>query len=110
MTTLEEFSKIIEIDCLKQYILIKNNGIILANTMAKAKNIVDFVLACGDNCRALTNYRVMFFMFPRDNHENFFIFSLGKYYLGVVKNQGADDGMLVKKVLTFINDLSNKDC
>jgi len=109
MATVKEFSQLIKKYGVKQYIIVKNNGTIMAqHHIEEPDRVADFVLACGRNCDASGSVRFRFLLFSSSSCENFFVFPVGNYYLGMVQEQDADDRVLVKNILTSINDLSKK--
>ncbi len=109
MATIKDFTKIIKIKGVKKYILVKNNGKVAAHDIEDPKTIAMVVLRCGRNSDSFCLPRFKFLLFKRDNNENFFIFPVGNYYLGVIQENDISNLILVGRVLQFIKDLSEKN-
>lgn len=108
MATIKEFAEIAEISGVKNYILVKNNGSIAARQIEEPDRIARVVLRCGKNSDAIGVPRFRYLMLARNNRENFIIFPVGNYYLGVIKEKNIDSMALVNSVLEFIDNLPGK--
>ena len=108
MATIKEFSAIGDLPGVKNYILVKNNGSVAAAGMAEAERIARIVLRCGRNSDAIGAPRFSYLVLTRENRENFIVFPVGNYYLGVIKEREVDDPALIKSVLEFIENLPGK--
>lgn len=108
MATIKEFEKIAEIAGVKSYILVKNNGSVAARQIEEPERIARIVLRCGQNSDAIGVSRFRYLVLARENRENFIIFPIGNYYLGVVKEKNIDSMVLVNSVLDFFENLPGK--
>ncbi len=109
MATIEEFKGIIsKLKGIKGYILVRNDGKIAAYKAGTPKYLSDLALKCGKNCDTIDLSRFRCLLLSRRNNENIFIFPVGNYYLGVIKEKEFDDTVLMNTVLNFIKSLSHK--
>ncbi len=108
MATIKEFSEIGDLAGVKNYILVKNNGSVVTARIPEPDRIARIVLRCGRNSDAIGNPRFSYLLLTRENEEDFIIFPVGNYYLGVIKDKEIDNPALVKRVLEFIENLPGK--
>ncbi len=103
-----EFSQIKEIKGIKKYLLVKSSGRIILGDGLKSENFKGMLLACGREADLLGSTRFTVFLINRKNGEDFLIFPVGNYYLGVIKEKSADTKVLANKVIAFIKDISSR--
>ena len=108
MATIDEFCRIAAVEGVKNFILVRDDGEIAAWNMETPEKIADMVLRCGRNPERVGTARYRYLVFRRKSGEHFFIFPVGNYYLGVVKEKEIDSGLLVDGVLNFIAALPRK--
>jgi len=108
MISLNEFQKIIRVDGVDQYILVNSNGNIAAHKIDAPQKAAEIVLTCGKNSSAIGKARFEHLLFSRENQKNFFIFPVGKYYLGVVKQDNINNATLVGNIVNFLKDLQKR--
>ncbi len=83
MSNTESFASLLKVPGVDQYILVDRDGKIFSQAMAEPQNMAEFVSFCGLNAQAIGKFRYL--AFPRKNQVHFFIFPVGKSYLGVIK-------------------------
>lgn len=108
MATIDEFRRVAEIEGVKSFILVRDDGEIAARNMDEAESIAAMVLRCGRNPERIGTARYRYQVFGRKGGEDFFIFPVGNYYLGVIKEREIDSGLLVDGVLYFVKALPRK--
>ena len=108
MATLSDFAKIAEIKGVAHYVLVKNNGTIASHNAQQPESLAKMVLACGLNCDETGKTRFTYFVFSLGNRENYCIFPVGNYYLGVLLQAGIDVDLMVNTIIEFIQGLSKK--
>ena len=108
MATMGEFLRITEIEGVKDYILVRNDGEIAARNVSEPEAMARLVLSCGSGPEKIGTKRYRYQAFRRRGGEDFFIFPLGNYYFGVVKYGDTDGALLVARVLEFIKTLLRK--
>lgn len=109
MAKLEDFKKIIEIHEVKNYILVTDTGTIVMHRSPSPETLAGLVVSCGKSCKGPEKWCSGFLMVARQNQENLFVFPVGRYYLGVMKQATASNTSLVKKVLLFLRSLPGKE-
>lgn len=105
MTPLEAFTRISRVPGVDQYILVAPGGQIAAQAIKDPGNVARMVLTCGQNSSAVGRNQFKYLMFPRENQKNFFIFPVGKYYLGVVKSVNMNNITLADNITKFLKSL-----
>ena len=108
MATIEDFMQISKVIGVDQYIFIDHKGNIIAHDIKHPERAAIMVFSCGQNSYGIGKTRLNYVLFPRENKKNFFIFPIGKYYLGVVKEQSINNLDLTTNIANFLNGLLKK--
>lgn len=108
MATIDDFSSIIDLQEIQQYILVKSDGTIAATQSEKPESFARLVLRCGRNSDKLGLPRFNHLSFTMESGDVFFIFPVGNYYLGVIKERNIPNSTLVKIVETFIKNFQRE--
>ena len=108
MTSLKTFKQIARLSGVDQYILVDRQGKIAAHDIKNPERAARMVLTCGQNSSIIGKTRFKQIMFSRQNQKNIFIFPVGKYYLGVVKQKQIDNITLADNVGNFLDRILNK--
>ena len=106
MATRKDFMKISTLTGVEGYILVDSQAKIAVQDIKDPQTMARITFSCGQNCFAIGRTQFKYLFFSRKNQKDFFIFPLGKYYLGVVKQGHADNSILVDTILKFIEDLT----
>ena len=113
MTTVHDFSKIVNIDGVKSYYLVKFDGTGIAFQGENADTIFPFVAFSGLNCDAISPLlgfsKFKHIIFTRENREDVIAFSLSNYFLAVIKEADAPATDLVQSVSTFIQAIISEN-
>ena len=104
----EAFMQITAVTGVDQYIVVDHKGQIVSHDIKDSERSAGMVFSCGRNACAIGKTRLKYVLFPRKNHKNFFIFPVGNYYLGVVKEQSIDNLVLTDNIATFLIGLLNE--
>jgi hypothetical protein len=104
MANIDRFHSIISLPGIDQYILVDQTGKIYAHNAKIPEKLAEITSTCGFKSHAVGKTKFSHIMFSRKNHDNFFIFPVGKYYLGVVKQENINNALLVENVLRFLKD------
>lgn len=104
----ESFASILTVPGVDQYILVDRNGKILSQAMAESQKMAELVCFCGLNAQAIGKINFRYLAFSLENQGHFFIFPVGKYYLGVIKQKDIGDAALVDTILQFLKDNINR--
>jgi hypothetical protein len=102
------FAAILKVPGVDQYILVDRDGKIFSQAMAEPQKIAEFVSFCGLNARAIGKTHFRYLAFSRENQDHFFIFPVGKSYLGVIKQKDISCTVLVDNILQFLKDNVNR--
>jgi len=70
--------------------------------------MAEIISVCGSNSYAIGKKRFKYLSFSRKNHDTFFIFPVGNYYLGVIKQNHISDALLAQNVIQFLKDFLNR--
>lgn len=110
MVSVEAFKRIARVKGIKSYILVRNDGNIAAHNIDDiAPNpLTTVTLKCGRRCTQLKQSDFKCLLFSKKNNENIFIFPVGNYYLGVIKESIIDEIVLIDNIFDFIRSLPRK--
>jgi hypothetical protein len=106
MPNTKSFAPILKLPGVDQYILVDRDGKIFSQAMAESQKMAEFVSFCGLNAQAIGKFRYL--AFSRENQGHFFIFPVGKSYLGVIKQKDISCTVLVGNILQFLKDSVNR--
>ena len=113
MTTVHDFSKVLDINGVKSYYLVKFDGSGLAFKGENAEAIFPFVAFTGLNCDAIcpllgfSNFKHI--VYSRKSHEDVIAFSLSNYFLAVIKEANAPSTDLIVNVSAFIQKIISEN-
>jgi len=105
MAGLEGFKQISRLTGVDQYVLIDQKGRIAAHDIKDARRAADMVYSCGKNLFTIGKTRLRYVVFSRKNQKHIFIFPVGNYYLGVVKQKNMNAFVLADNIIKFIKGL-----
>ncbi len=108
MSNIERFTSILNVPGVDQYILVDRTGKIFAHAMPEPKKMAEIVSVCGFQSHAIGKDNFRYVVFSRENQENFFIFPVGKYYLGVIKQKNMNNDALAENIIQFLKDFPNR--
>ena len=113
MASVNDFSKIVNIDGVKSYYLVKYEGTGIAFDGDNADSIFPFVAFSGLNCDAMCPLlgfsKFKYIVFSRKSREDVIAFSLSSYFLAVIKQADAPASELIRKVSAFIKTIVNEN-
>ncbi len=108
----EKFSKrILEINGVKRYILVRDDGEILVHNLQEEnpETISSILLFSGLNCNKIRSgfgfRNLKYLSVSKENNENLFIFPMEKYFLGVMQHSNANSMELLKDLSNFIEGI-----
>lgn len=108
MPNIEQFASILKVPGVDQYILVDRDAKIASLSITDPMKMAEFVSFCGLNSQAIGKTNFRYLVFSRENQDHFFIFPVGKYYLGVIKQKDISNAVLVENILQFIKDIFNR--
>ena len=108
MSNIKRFKSIINVAGVDQYILVDKAAKIFAHNMTAPETLAEITSICGFKSHTIGKTSFSYVMFSRENNNNFFIFPVGKYYLGVIKQEGINNTLLAENVIRFLKDFLNR--
>ncbi|SMC69110.1 hypothetical protein SAMN02746065_10782 [Desulfocicer vacuolatum DSM 3385] len=108
MVALRDFLQIAGVEGVDKYIFLDSRGKILVNTMKHPATSSTMVFNCGRNLSLIGRSNFKYVVFSKRDGKNILIFPVGKYTLGVVKQQGIKNQVVADAVLVFLNILRKK--
>ncbi len=110
MATANDFSKLGDIEGVSRYILVRNDGFLVSENYEDAVAISSAIVTTGKYCDSLTDDlqagRYIYCCIERKSGENLLVFSLGRYYLGIIKHSDTDPQQLADTIIVFLKSLS----
>lgn len=108
MGMLKDFLLLPRISGVAQYILVNRNGEVIIHNMKDYKNRGKLVSFCAGQAVRIGRDRLDYMEFSRQSGKHLFIFPVGNYSLGVIKQEDIQTVELVTGVLEFLNGLDIK--
>ena len=105
MAIMDWCSDIGRIKGVDQYVLVDHRGNVMIHDMAEAEfeNVAEVVWSCGRNLSVLGRKNFKYAAFLRKNKNDFLIFPVGKYYLGVVERKGCVTAEVADAIMDFLD-------
>lgn len=108
MPNIDRFPSILKVPGVDQYILVDKDAKIFSQAITKPMKMARIVSFCGLHSQAIGKTNFRYLVFSRETRDHFFIFPVGKYYLGVIKHKDISNAVLVENILQFIKDNFNR--
>lgn len=109
MPDFEQFSAILKIPGVDQYILVDRDAKILSRKIAEPEKMAKIVAFCGLKSSAVGKANFRYLAVSRETRDHFFIFPVGKYYLGVIKEKNTGNAFPAENIIRFIKDFWNRN-
>jgi len=109
MATAKDFSRLGDIDGVSSYILVRNDGYVVSENYEEAVALSSAIVTSGEYCDSLAedlsgrNY--IYCCVERDSGNDVLVFSLGKYYLGIIKHADTIPNHLADTIIAFLKAL-----
>lgn len=108
MSTLHDFSQVKDVVGVEEYVLVRQDGLIMVNDAKDHESLAQLVVLCGSNCDAIKANipsRFQYFLFSRECGEHLMVFPVGGYYLGIVQTSAVASSHVAMTVMAFIRKL-----
>ncbi len=110
MATKEQFAEqIARVPGVKNYLLARGDGRVLVHNLSGAERLASMMVIgglCSERIRALSGLNCLrYLVLGRTGQENFLVFPLEKYLLGVVQHPEVPPGEVAQGVSAFIEQL-----
>jgi len=110
MATANDFSRLGDIEGVSRYILVRNDGYVVSENYEEAVALSSAIVTSGKYCDSLADdlegRRYIYCCIERTSGENVMVFSLGRYYLGIIKHSDTDPQQLADTIIGFLKALS----
>lgn len=110
MASAKDFARLEQINGVARYILVRGNGHVVSQNMEDMAGFGPIVSHCGAQCDALgadmNGNRYIHLCIERDSGNDLLVFSLGRYYLGIMKHEESDRQETIDNVIYFLQNLS----
>lgn len=110
MATAKDFSKLGDIDGVSRYILVRNDGYVVSENYEDAVALSSAIVTSGKYCDSLGDdldgKQYIYSCIERTSGNNVLVFSLGRYYLGIIKHSDTDPQQLADTIIGFLKSLS----
>ncbi len=108
MSLVNDLKRIETLKEVDQFIITDSDGNIVAQRISNPEKTARMVSLCGKNFYAIGKSNFKFCMFSRKKKQNFFIFPVGNYYLGVIKQKEIKNFILADTINNFLTDAMKK--
>lgn len=109
MATAKDFSRLGDIEGVAKYILVRNDGYIVSENCDEAVALSSTIVTSGQYCDSLSedldDRRYVYCCIERLSGQNILVFSLGLYYLGIIKHPDTDPQQLADTIIFFLKTL-----
>ncbi len=110
MATTKDFSKLSDIEGVANYILVRNDGYVVSENYDEAVALSSSIVTTGKLCDSLVDdlagRRYIYCCIDRTSGDNLLVFSLGRYFLGIIKHPTAEPQVLADLIIAFLRTLS----
>ena len=108
MANIDPFISILKVPGVDQYILVDRDAKIFSQKITAPETTAAMVSFCGLRAHAVGKSGFRYLVVSRETRDHFFIFPVGKYYLGVIKQKDISNAVLVENILQFLKDNFNQ--
>jgi hypothetical protein len=109
MATAKDFARLDEIEGVFQYILVRDDGQVISENTQDAAQLSKTIINSGKQLDSLTNdlsgKRYIYCSVERTSGQSILIFSLGLYFLAIVKHPDSDPQQLADTIIVFLKSL-----
>ncbi len=104
MTHQSPISDLATIKGVDQFIVTDRHGHIIEQRIRHHERMAQLLSACGSCFSAIGKSNFKYAVFERADQAHFFIFQVGKFYLGVVKQINVENDTLIKNIKNALTD------
>ncbi len=109
MATARDFSRLDEIEGVSQYTLVRDDGHVVSGNLQNSAELSASIVSSGKYCDTLVDdlngKRYVYCSIERTSGNNILVFSLGRYYLGIIKHPDSDSQQLADTIIVFLKGL-----
>lgn len=107
MSGMEQFSQhIVQIKGVDNFMVFRHDGHILTHNLGQPEKLTSLTAICGIGAQTIQKtmgfspFRYM--VFTREHNQNFVVFTLDKFYVGIVVKLGSNLFELIEDVAKFL--------
>lgn len=113
MSGIQRFADRIEqIDGVSNYIVVRNDGQMIIHNLDEPEKLTSLLTFGGFNTQAIQKTlgfsQFGYLVYIRPRNQNLIIFSLDKYFLGIVQKMDSNQSRLIEEVGRFLFKLKNQ--
>lgn len=106
MICIDDIVKIADVPGVAGYILVSPDGKSAAhNAVIDPETLAHIISACIQNTLSFAGSGLNFICFSRKNNQSMYLFPVGRYCLGVIKETQAQHHAFIKQIIEFLNHL-----
>jgi len=110
MATAKDFSRLGDIEGVANYILVRDDGYVVSENYDQAVSLASAIVTTGKHCDSLVedleNRRYIYCCIERDSGNNILVFSLGRYFLGIIQHADSNPQQLTDTIIGFLKALT----
>ena len=110
MASVKDFARLTQINGVANYILVRGDGRIVSQNMEDAESLGLIIAGGGTKCDALAadmgGNRFIHLSIERESGEDLLVFSLGSFYLGILKKAESERQEVIDNVIYFLKKIS----
>lgn len=110
MATAKDFSRLGDIEGVANYILVRNDGYVVSDNYDQAVSLASAIVTTGNYCDSLVDdfkdRRYIYCCIERDSGNNILVFSLGRYFLGIIQHADSNPQQLTDTIIGFLKALT----
>lgn len=109
MASAKDFNKLGTIEGVSHFILVRNDGHVVAHNTDKAGELSSTIVMGGRNCNKLQDYidcgQSSHLCVERTNGSNYMVFTLGNYFLGILQDPDYDSQTTAEAVINYLKTI-----
>ena len=110
MATAKDFSRLGNIEGVSRYILVRNDGYVVSENYEDAVALSSAIVTSGKYCDSLADdlegRQYIYCCIERTSGDNVLVFSLGRFYLGIIKHADTEPQQLADTIIGFLKSLA----
>lgn len=110
MATAKDFARLADIEGVSKYVLVRNDGFVVSENYEDAVALSSAIVTTGKCCDSLgddmNSPQYIYCCIERKHGENVLVFSLGRYYLAIIKHSDLSSQQLADTIIGFLKGLT----
>lgn len=110
MASASDFKKLSTFEGVVGYLLVREDNHIVVHNTEDPEKLSSAIIACVKDCREIEDFldtgQFSRLCVERKEGNNLLIFSLGKYFLGIIKTDDVNPSTMVDSIISYLKTLS----